>query len=170
MLKRWRIKEKILFYLYLYVIHYWCSSFLWVDVNFHLLSFLLLREFPLILVDVNIGNESFTLFVLFFFWSENLYLINFGKIFSLYKKIFGWLFLYFSTLKMSFYHLLALILSDKKSDFNLTFVAFYIISFSPCCFQDFTFMIVVRAFLNLSFLRPDSSLFLNYFCYLIFVE
>ena len=68
LLKRWRIKEKILFYLYLYVIHFWCSSFLWVDANFHLLSFLLLREFPLILVDVNIGNESFTLFVLFFFF------------------------------------------------------------------------------------------------------
>ena len=46
LLKRWRIKEKILFYLYLYVIHFWCSSFLWVDANFHLLSFLLLREFP----------------------------------------------------------------------------------------------------------------------------
>ena len=91
-------------------------------------------------------------FFFFFFWSENLYLINFGKIFSLYKKIFGWLFLYVSTLKMSFYHLLALILSDKKSDSNLTFVAFYIISFSPCCFQDFTFMIVVRCFFFFFFL------------------
>ena len=50
LLKRWRIKEKILFYLYLYVIHFWCSSFLWVDANFHLLSFLLLREFPLVSV------------------------------------------------------------------------------------------------------------------------
>ena len=62
-----------------------------------------------------------------------LYLIYFGKIFSLSKKFSLTVFVcqYF---KGVFLPSLVLILSDKKFDFNLTFVAFYIISFCPYCF------------------------------------